>query len=95
MLRIDSLPGFSKILAKIEANSLQIMMREAKRTNETYRQHAFSALGRFCEARDELDIASDVYHVVAPTVEELAEDGNDKTSGKTRQTSPLLVFLFP
>ena len=52
-----------------------IVLREARRTNATYRPYALTALGDFVETRTDPDLTADIISLVASVVEEsIAED---------------------
>ncbi|KAL8848795.1 MAG: hypothetical protein Q9221_006173 [Calogaya cf. arnoldii] len=48
-----------------------IMLRESKRKNAAYCQHALSCLAEYVELRDSVHLATEVYEVTAPIIEEL------------------------
>lgn len=47
------------------------MLRESKRKNAAYCQHALSCLAEYVELRDSIHLAAEVYEVTAPIIEEL------------------------
>ncbi|KAK5003545.1 hypothetical protein LTR28_010031 [Elasticomyces elasticus] len=57
----------------------QIIVREAKRQNPAYRQHAIRSLGSIAAARPDLDMTDVVFDIVGPVLEselEAAADGS-------------------
>ncbi|KAL8687371.1 MAG: hypothetical protein Q9218_006438, partial [Villophora microphyllina] len=48
----------------------KIMLRESKRNNATYRPHALACLATYVELRDSIDLATEVYEITAPIIEE-------------------------
>ena len=60
--------------SKIAAQMTKIAIREAKRNNDTYRPHAFLALGEYAEARTDIDLFTEVHSVIWPWVEEITHD---------------------
>ena len=55
----------------------KIMVREAKRNNTAYRQHAMECLGDFIELRNRIDMYDQVRDVVTPVIEELSGKEED------------------
>lgn len=53
------------------------MIRESKRNNASYRQHAMACLGDFVEARPLNDLQTQVYTIVSPIIEELLDSSDD------------------
>lgn len=47
------------------------MLRESKRNNPAYRQHALACLAEFVELRETIDLATEVYDITAPIIEDL------------------------
>jgi proteasome component ECM29 len=81
--------------SSIASQMKKIAIREAKRNNDAYRPHAFTSLGEFSGARNDIDMFDDVYIVVAPILEELTsedkmdtEDDN-KASGKSEEAATI------
>ncbi|KAI1007957.1 Proteasome component [Podosphaera aphanis] len=60
-----------------------IAIREAKRNNKNYQVHAFTSLGKICEARDEIDMFEEVYAIIAPTIEKLTNRDRMDTTDNT------------
>ncbi|KAL8755147.1 MAG: hypothetical protein Q9199_003851 [Rusavskia elegans] len=54
-----------------KARIQKIMLRESKRKNAAYCQHALSCLAEYVELRDSIHLAAEVYEVTAPIIEEL------------------------
>ncbi|KAL8949323.1 MAG: hypothetical protein Q9222_004562 [Ikaeria aurantiellina] len=46
----------------------KIMLRESKRNNANYRQHALASLAEYVELRDSIDLAAEVYEITAPII---------------------------
>ena len=46
------------------------MLRESKRNNLAYRQYALAYLADYVETRKSIDMASEVYDITAPIIEE-------------------------
>lgn len=55
----------------------RVIVREAKRQNKTYRQHALQPLGRIAAARADVDWSEIVSDIVSPVVDELTESDED------------------
>ncbi|KAH7062064.1 proteasome stabiliser-domain-containing protein [Macrophomina phaseolina] len=55
----------------------KVVVREAKRQNKTYRQHALKPLGRIAAARTDLDWSEIVSDIVTPVADELTEGDED------------------
>ncbi|KAL1638553.1 proteasome component M29 [Diplodia intermedia] len=63
----------------------KVIVREARRQNKTYRQHALKPLGRIAAAMAETDWSETVFDIVSPVVEELTagdEDAMDVDAGE-------------
>lgn len=56
----------------------QVIVREAKRQNKVYREHAVRALGQVALARDNVDMSSTVLEIVESVVSELTKDDDDE-----------------
>ena len=63
----------SKVAEQIE----KIVLRESKRNNPAFRQHALECLGQFAELRDSVDMYPQVYGVTKPIIEEPLEDSDE------------------
>ncbi|KIW17715.1 hypothetical protein PV08_04910 [Exophiala spinifera] len=64
----------------------KIAVREAKRTNVSYRPHAIESLGEFALVRKDLDLSQDIVPYLADILDELTDKDAmevDETSGKT------------
>lgn len=46
------------------------MLRESKRNNLAYRQHSLASLATYVELRDSIDLATEVYEITAPIIED-------------------------
>ena len=55
----------------------RIIVREAKRNNTAYRQHALQCLGDFVELRKSIDMYDETHHIVLPVIRELSERKED------------------
>ncbi|OJD31126.1 proteasome component [Diplodia corticola] len=55
----------------------KVIVREAKRQNKTYRQHALKPLGRIAAVMAEVDWSETVFDIVSPVVGELTADDED------------------
>ena len=55
----------------------KIILRESKRNNPAYRQHALGCLADFIELRDSVDIYDQIHGITEPVVEELVNDAED------------------
>jgi proteasome component ECM29 len=65
-----------KVAKQIE----KVVIREAKRTNKTYRPHALEALGKVAKARTDLELSSAVVDIVQSVLDEvLGEDEEEKS----------------
>lgn len=62
---------------KVAEQVEKIILRESKRNNPAYRQHAFECLGDFVELRQEVDMFSLVYGIVKPVVEESLDSAEE------------------
>lgn len=56
---------------RLTRSSQTIMLRESKRKNAAYCQHALSCLSEYVELRDSIHLATEVYEIAAPIIEEL------------------------
>ncbi|KAL8770725.1 MAG: hypothetical protein Q9209_003592 [Squamulea sp. 1 TL-2023] len=55
----------------MRARIQEIILRESKRNNTAYRQHALSCLAEYVELRESIDLAEDVYSIAAPIIKDL------------------------
>ncbi len=62
---------------KVTEQVEKIVLRESKRNNPAYRQHAIECLGDFVELRQEGEMYSLVYGVIKPVVEESLESAEE------------------
>ncbi|KAL8717987.1 MAG: hypothetical protein Q9225_004830 [Loekoesia sp. 1 TL-2023] len=53
-----------------QAQIQKIMLRESKRNNLVYRQHALACLADYLELRESVQLATEVYGITAPIIEE-------------------------
>ena len=61
---------------KVEEQFEKIILRESKRNNPTFRQHALECLGDFAELRDTVDMFPQVLAVTKPIIEEMLSDSD-------------------
>ncbi len=54
----------------IASQMLKIIIREAKRNNPRYRQHALACLGDFVELQDTVDLFPQVYEIADPVIQD-------------------------
>jgi len=77
---VEAFPRFVKRAQAIwpdQSKQMQtIAIREAKRTNVTYRPHAMTALAEFARIRQDLDISREVVPFVVELVESLVDDAD-------------------
>jgi proteasome component ECM29 len=69
--------------SSIATQMKKIAIREAKRNNDGYRPHAFNSLGRYSEARIDIDMFDEVYGIVVPILEDLCSEDKMDTSDDT------------
>ena len=62
---------------KLAEQMEKIVLRESKRNNPAYRQHALGCLADFVEQRKSVDMYDQVYKITEPVIEELASDAED------------------
>ncbi|KAI4104496.1 MAG: hypothetical protein L6R37_003239 [Teloschistes peruensis] len=72
---------------KIWAQIKKIMLRESKRNNVTYRPHALACLATYVELGDSIDLATEVYEITAPIIEDLLA-GSDEMDLESRSGGP-------
>jgi proteasome component ECM29 len=83
----------------IAAQMKKIAIREAKRNNDAYRPHAFDALGKYSEARTDIDMFKEVQNIVVPILEEFCSDDKMDTSddtasgGKTHESETIAASI--
>jgi hypothetical protein len=67
------------------------MLREVKRRNASYQCHAFDVLGKYAQARIDLDLASTVIDITSPVVEELvaSQDEMDVDESEKKMSSSM------
>ncbi|KAL8817776.1 MAG: hypothetical protein Q9223_003451 [Gallowayella weberi] len=58
----------------IRARIEKIILRESKRNNAAYRQHALSCLAEYVELPDSRDLFTDIYGITAPIIEDLLSE---------------------
>ncbi|KAK5943714.1 proteasome component M29 [Knufia obscura] len=96
---VEAFPPFVKRARAIwpdKSKQMQtIAIREAKRTNLSYRPHAISALAEFANIRLDLDISRDVMPFLIELVESLIDDTDamdvDGASAKGDRSSEILL----
>lgn len=59
------------------ANPSQIILREAKRNNPSYRSSALKSLGSFVNGFDGLDLFDEAYEIVTSSISEDTDDTMD------------------
>jgi proteasome component ECM29 len=65
-----------------------ISVREARRTNATYRPHAITALGHLAEVRADPDLTADIMSLVEGVVDETIMSGQDRIAvGSTERAA--------
>lgn len=64
--------------AAVAAAMTKAAVREAKRTNESYRPHAFRALGDYAAARTDIGLFGEVYNVVKSYFDEVLDEDGDQ-----------------
>ncbi|QIX00250.1 hypothetical protein AMS68_005767 [Peltaster fructicola] len=77
----------------------KIAVREAKRNNPAYRQHAIRALAKTAAARDDIDMSTTVREIISPLIEELQggdpmdmdTDADDSSRSKPSEVRELTV----
>jgi proteasome component ECM29 len=90
---VDAFPKFVKgsrslwTEEKVRKQMEKIALREARRTNATYRSHAIAALGDLAESRADLDLSAAILALVAGVVEETATDDQDRMDVDSEQQS--------
>ncbi|KAH6995798.1 proteasome stabiliser-domain-containing protein [Ilyonectria sp. MPI-CAGE-AT-0026] len=68
--------------SKIAAQMKKVALREAKRNNEEYRVPALRCLWKFAQARDDLDLLSEISDIVTPHLEELKDEDKMEVDSK-------------
>ncbi|KAH8603038.1 proteasome stabiliser-domain-containing protein [Bisporella sp. PMI_857] len=63
----------------------KIAIREAKRNNDAYRPYAFTTLGKYSEARKDLDMFDEVDKIVSPIVRDYASEDRMDTTDDTER----------
>lgn len=76
---------------KVGEHFERIILRESKRNNTIFRQHALDCLGDFVELRDTVDMFPQVLAVVEPIIEEMLSDSDgmdvdSKSGGPSSKT---------
>lgn len=76
---------------KVGEHFERIILRESKRNNTIFRQHALDCLGDFVELRDTVDMFPQVLAVVEPIIEEILSDSDEmdvdsKSGGPSSKT---------
>ncbi|KAK1994194.1 proteasome component ECM29 [Colletotrichum falcatum] len=76
--------------AAVAAQQKKIALREAKRTNEDYRPHAYRALWQFAEQREDLDLLDDIAAVVGGALDDFVDEDRmdvDSSGDATRKAA--------
>ncbi|KIV78326.1 hypothetical protein PV11_10053 [Exophiala sideris] len=71
---------------KVNQQMRKIAIREAKRTNVSYRPHALEALGEFADVRKDMDLTGDMIPYLSDTLDEVTDKDAmdiDGSNGKT------------
>jgi proteasome component ECM29 len=88
---VDAFPKFVKTSRslwteeKVWKQMEKIALREARRTNATYRSHAIAALGDFAESRADLDLSAEILALLANVVEETVAEDQDRMDVDSEQ----------
>lgn len=77
---IKASTAFLDAESRIAAQTKKIAIREAKRNNEIYRPFAFIELGKYTEARADLDMWDEIHDIIAPILEDLGSEDHMDTS---------------
>ena len=62
---------------KVEEQVEKIVLRESKRNNPTFRQHALECLGDYAELRETVNMYPHVYGITKPVIEESLEESDE------------------
>ena len=90
---VDAFPKFVKMSRslwteeKVRKQMEKIALREARRTNATYRPHAIAALGDLAESRADLDLSTEILALVANVVEETVAEDRDRMDVDSEERS--------
>ena len=86
---------FSKTDPSLASQTHKIFLREMKRNNAAYRQHAFKHASKFVAAQDATDFFDEIASIVSPVIEELCDDTEamDVDSSATGPSSKTLKDL--
>ncbi|KAI6457935.1 hypothetical protein MCOR16_007562 [Pyricularia oryzae] len=60
----------------------KIVVREAKRNNDTYRVHAFKCLWRFAKSRKQMDMLDDIVSIATPHLDALKDEDRMDVDGE-------------
>ncbi|KAF9873946.1 proteasome component ECM29 [Colletotrichum karsti] len=74
----------------VAAQQYKIAIREAKRNNEDYRPHAFKALWKFAEQREDKDMLEDISTIVSGVLDDMLDEDRmdvDGSGDKTRKAA--------
>lgn len=66
--------------SSIAAQTKKIAIREAKRNNDIYRPFAFAELGKYAEARTEVNMWDEIHNIIAPVLDDLSSEDHMDTS---------------
>lgn len=72
----------------IAAQTKKIAIREAKRNNDIYRPFAFAELGKYAEARTDVDMWDEIHNIIVPILEDLGSEDHMDTSTSTSAADP-------
>ncbi|KAI9717546.1 MAG: hypothetical protein M1812_004687 [Candelaria pacifica] len=74
---VQNAPHFWKDDASVATDMQKLIIRESKRRNAAYRRRAFLELGQFADARDDVDMYSEVFEIVVPVIEDLSSNDTE------------------
>ncbi|KAB8302005.1 hypothetical protein EYC80_005458 [Monilinia laxa] len=80
---IKASTAFLDAESSIAAQTKKIAIREAKRNNDIYRPFAFAELGKYAEARTDLDMWDEIHSIIVPILEDLSSEDHMDTSTST------------
>ncbi|KAF3799984.1 Proteasome component ECM29 [Colletotrichum gloeosporioides] len=65
----------------VAAQQLKVAVREAKRNNEDYRPHAFKALWKFAEQREDRDMLEEISGIVSGVLDDMLDEDRMDVDG--------------
>ncbi|RAL63098.1 hypothetical protein DID88_004182 [Monilinia fructigena] len=69
--------------SSIAVQTKKIAIREAKRNNDIYRPFAFAELGKYAQARTDVDMWDEIHSIIVPILEDLSSEDHMDTSTST------------